>query len=127
MIISYGTEDYHIMCTVIQSLPLQCLGKATDAQIFATNIGCSCLFPMKLRSEAHIVLSLLFQQDEVPLIVICDDAKEMVLGKFNRKLKETWCHLKQVEPFTPWSNEAEKERKEPKKSSGRKHIKSHAQ
>ena len=71
------------------------------AQIFATYVGWSCLFPKKLKSEAHGGLSLLFQQDWVPPTMICDNAKEMVLGEFNRKLKETLCHLKQMEPFTP--------------------------
>ena len=28
MIINCGTEDYHIMCTVIHCLPLKCLGEA---------------------------------------------------------------------------------------------------
>ena len=63
---------------------------------------------------------LLFQWGGVPLTVICDNAKEMVLGKFNRKLKEASYDLKQMEPLTPWSNEAEKEIKELKKGSGKK-------
>ena len=32
---------------------------------------------MKLKSEAHEALTLLFQQDEVPPAMICDNAKEM--------------------------------------------------
>ena len=31
LIISYGTENYHIMCTVMHYLPLQYLGEATCA------------------------------------------------------------------------------------------------
>ena len=65
------------------------------AQIFATNFGWSCSFPMKLKSEANVALSLLFQWDGVPLAMICDNAKEMILGEFNRKLKETLYHLRQ--------------------------------
>ena len=79
---------------------------------------------MKLKSEAHEALSLLFQWDGMPSTVICDNSKEMVLGEFNRILKEALCHLKQMEPFTPWSNEAKKEMKNLKKGSGRKLIKS---
>ena len=93
------------------------------ANIFATNFGWSCSFPMMLEKEAHEALSLLFQWDEVPPTVICDNAKEIVLGHFNRKLKEASCHLKQMEPFTPWSNSAKREIKELKKGSGRKLIK----
>ena len=48
----------------------------------------------------------------------------MVFGKFNRKLKKALSQLEQTEPFTPWSNAAERKRKELKKGSGRKLIKS---
>ena len=53
---------------------------------------------MKVRSEAHEALSLLFQRDRVPPAIICDNAKEMILGEVNRKLKEALCHLRQTEP-----------------------------
>ena len=56
------------------------------AQIFATNFGWSCLFPMKMKE----VLSLLFQWD----------VKEIVIGEFNRNVKERLCQLRQTEPFT---------------------------
>ena len=55
--------------------------------------------------------------------MMCDNAKKMVLDEFNRKLKETLCHLKQTEPFTPWLNAAKREIKELKKGFGRKLIK----
>ena len=51
----------------------------------------------------------------------------MILGEFNRKLKEASCHLQQTEPFTPWSNAAKREIKNLKKGSGRKLVKSGAQ
>ena len=83
-----------------------------------------CSFPMKLKSEAHEALFLLFQWDGVTPIVICDNAKEMILGEFNRKLKEASCHLNQMEPFYPWSNAAKREIQELKNVSSRKLIKS---
>ena len=43
----------------------------------------------------------------------------MIIGKFYRKLKEAWCHLKQNEQLTPWSN-AERKVKELKEGSDRK-------
>ena len=58
---------------------------------FAT-IFLSHLFPMKLQSEAHETLYLLFQWDGVLPAIICDNAKEMILGEFNRKLKEASHH-----------------------------------
>ena len=82
---------------------------------------------MKLKSEAHKVLPLLFQQDGVPPAVICDNAKETFLGEFNRKLKEASCHLKQSELFTSWSTAVKREKKELEKGSGRKLIKSGTQ
>ena len=85
------------------------------AHTFAMNFGWSHSFPMKMKSEAHEAWSLLFQQDRVPPAVICDNAKEMVLGDVSRKLKEALCHLKQTEPFTPWLNSAKREIKELKK------------
>ena len=37
------------------------------------------------KSEAHEALSLLFQQDGVSPVIICDNVKEMIHGEFNRK------------------------------------------
>ena len=64
---------------------------------------------MALRSEAHEILLLLFAQDGVPLVCICDNAKEMIQGEFHQKLNDAACHLKQLEPYTLWSNDAERE------------------
>ena len=90
------------------------------APFFAIAFGWSCAFPLKLKSDAHEALSSLYEQDGVPPVIKDNSAKEMILGDFNRELKETLCHLRQTEPFTPWSNEAEQEIKELKKGSGRK-------
>ena len=95
---------------------LQCLGEATGVHRYLPPIfGWSHSFPMKLKSEAHEALSLLFQRNRVTPTVICDNAEEMIFGEFNRKLKEASCHLKQTEPFTPWSNAVKREIKELKK------------
>ena len=79
---------------------------------------------MKLKNKAYEGLSLLFQCERVPPATICDNAKEMVLGEFNRKLMEASCHLKQTAPFTPWLNAAKREKNEMKKGSSKKLIKS---
>ena len=91
--------------------------------VFATNFGWSCSFTMKVKSEAHEALSLLFQQDGVPPAIIWENAKDMILGEFKRKCTEAPCHLRQTEPFTPWSNAAERKIEKLKKGSGRKLIK----
>ena len=41
----------------------------------------------------------------------------MILGEFSRKLNKASGHLRQKEPFTPWSNAAKREIKELKKDS----------
>ena len=81
---------------------------------------------MASRSEAHETLSLLFAWDGVPPTCICDKAKELIQGKFHQKLKDAACHLKQLEPDTPWSNAAEREIKELKKGDGHKLLQSRA-
>ena len=50
----------------------------------------------------------------------------MAQGKFYEKLKDAACHLKQLEPYTPWSNAAEIEIKELKKGAGHKLLQSRA-
>ena len=70
---------------------------------------------MASRSEAHETLWLLFVRDGVPPTCMCENAKEMIQGKFHQKLKETECLLNQLEPYIFWSNAAEREMKELKK------------
>ena len=48
--------------------------------------------------------------DRVPPAILCDIAKEMIQGKFTGKLKAS-CLLWQTEPFTPWSNAAERNKR----------------
>ena len=88
------------------------------AQVYATNFGWSKAFPMASRSETHETLLLLFVKDGVAPTCICDNAKEMIKGKFSQKLKEAAYHLKQLEPYTLWSNAAEREIKDLKKGAG---------
>lgn len=92
------------------------------AQVFATDFGWSRVYPMKSKGLAHEGLSCLLQNDGVPPAIICDGAKEMVEGEFRRKLKEASCQLKQLEPYSPWTNAAEREIKELKKGASRKMI-----
>ena len=71
----------------------------------------------------------LFAVDGVPPACKCNNAKEMIQGKFHQKLKDAACHLKQLEPYTSLSNAAEreiKEIKELKKGAGNKLPRSRA-
>ena len=62
----------------------------------------------------------------MPPAFICDNAKEMIQGKFYQKLKDAACQLNQLEPYTPLSNVAEREMKELKKGAGHKLLQSRA-
>ena len=53
--------------------------------------------------------------DGIQLSCMCDNVREIIQGKFSQQLKKTVCQLKQLEPYTPWSDESERETKEPKK------------
>jgi hypothetical protein len=96
------------------------------AQIFATGDGWCRAYPMKLKSEAHEGLSLLFQREGVPNTMIMDGALEQVKGTFRKKCREAGVHVKQTEPHSPWSNAAEAAIRELKKGVGRQMVRSGA-
>ena len=96
------------------------------AQIFATSDGWCRAYPMRLKSEAHEGLSLLFQREGVPNVMIMDGALEQVRGTFRKKCREAGVHVKQTEPHTPWSNAAEAAIRELKKGVGRQMVRSGA-
>ena len=50
----------------------------------------------------------------------------MVQGKFYQKVKDVACHLKQLPPYSPWSNAVEREIKEIKKGAVSKLLRSKA-
>jgi hypothetical protein len=63
--------------------------------------------PMRKKSEAHKTLSILFARDGVPHTVIIDSAKEQAMGDFCKKARQADCHIKQTQPYSPWSNATE--------------------
>jgi hypothetical protein len=77
------------------------------AQIFCTDVGFVRAFPMKLESEAHEALSLLFHRDGVTNVMVIDRSKEKPEGQFRRKLCDAGCQIKQTEPHTKSSNMGE--------------------
>ena len=46
------------------------------------------------KADAHEALSLLFQRDGTPPVMIMDGSKEFVEGNFKEKLKETEAQCK---------------------------------
>ncbi len=57
---------------------------------------------MTRKGEAHETLSLVFQRDGVPQMMIFDGSKEQTTADFKRKLWEADCHGRQTEPYSPW-------------------------
>ncbi len=70
------------------------------AQIFSSDFGWSCAYPMKTKGEAHEALSLMFQREGVPPLMVMDGLKEQTLGKFRQKLRDVGCEQKITEPFS---------------------------
>ena len=74
---------------------------------------------MKLKSEAHDSLSMLFKRNGVPPKIVVDNSKEQSLGQFAKKCREADCHLVNTEPYSPWMMAAERYIKELKQGSSR--------
>ena len=89
------------------------------AQIFSHPSGWCRAFPCVKKSQAHEVLSPLFKRDGVPNDMVMDGSKEQTLGEFKRKCRECSCHIKQVEPYSPWCNSCEVSIKMLKLATGR--------
>jgi hypothetical protein len=79
---------------------------------------------MKLESEAHEELSLLFHRDGVPNVMVMDGSKSQVEGDFRRKLFYAGYHIKQTEPRTQSSNMGEGGVRELKRGVGRQMLRS---
>ncbi len=77
------------------------------AQVYSTSFGWARAHSMTRKGEAHETLSLLFHRDGVPPTIILDGLKEQCKGDFKRKLRNTDCHTRQTEPYSPWQQAAE--------------------
>ena len=93
------------------------------AQVFATRLGWSRVFPMRRKADAHEGLLLLAQRDGVPPRIIMDGSKEQTMGIFQKKAKEMGTHIKQTEPYSRWQNMAELTIHKLKKGAGHKAAK----
>ena len=98
----------------------------TCSQVFGTAGGWARAYPMKLKSQAHEALSLLHQREGVPNVMIMDGSGEQTQGKFRHKCRQAGTHVKQTEPYTPFSNAAEGTIRELKRGAGRDMVRSRA-
>jgi hypothetical protein len=90
------------------------------AQIFCTRFGWTCVYPMHSKANAHEGLSLMFQRDGVPPLIIMDGSKEQTMGEFKKKARAAGCRIKLTEPYSPWQNAAESAVRQTKHGAGRK-------
>ena len=88
------------------------------AQVFCTTQGWTRAFLMKLKSEAHHALSLLYSREGAPDIMVMDNAREQFKGDFRKKNHAVITNVKQTEPHLQWTNTAEGDICELKKAHG---------
>ena len=65
-------------------------------QMYGASFGWAQDFPMAKKGDTHENISLLFKRDGVPPEIIVDRSKEKISGKFNKKLRESNCHMRQI-------------------------------
>ena len=80
--------------------------------------------PMKLKSEAHEYMSMLFKHDGVPPNIVFNNSKDQSLDKFYSKYCEADCHIVNTNPYYPWMMAAEGCIKHLNQGSSRKMLKS---
>jgi hypothetical protein len=79
---------------------------------------------MKKRQQVHETVDLLFKHVGVPNVMIMDGAKEQIYGLFRKECRSAGVHVRQTEPYTPFSNAAEAAIRELKKGVGRQMVRS---
>ena len=57
---------------------------------------------MKLKSEAHVYLPMLFKCEGVPPSIVVDNSKEKSLVKLATKCREDGFHLVDIDPYYSW-------------------------
>ena len=92
------------------------------AQAYCTQYGWTRCYPIKTKSEAHEILSLVFKRDGVPPKFVVDNSKEQSLGTFAKKCRKADCHLTNTEPYSPWMQATEGCIKEVKRGLSRKML-----
>ena len=88
------------------------------AQVYATDFSLAHAEPMATRSDTPKLLFILFAR--VSFISACIYDQRLVLSNAEG------CHLKQLQPYTPWLNATKKDIKEIKKGTAHKLLQSRA-
>ena len=75
---------------------------------------------MKNKGDKNETLSLFFNRHGVTTKMVMYGSKEQKLGSFRKTFEEADFHIKQVEPYSPWKLQDERNIKEMKKRACRK-------
>ena len=104
----FAIATWHMMCFLTLCLPVVSRKGNRCAQVYATDLEWDRAFQMASRSDAHETLSLLFMRYSVQPDHTCNNAREIIQGKFHQKLKNAECQFIWLEPYTPWWNDVER-------------------
>ena len=63
---------------------------------------------MKRKADVPYALKLFFKKVGVPDAIICDQGREQICGNSRKLMRESGTVVRQIEPNTPWSNQAER-------------------
>eukprot|EP00934_Nitzschia_sp_Nitz4_P008127 Nitzschia sp. Nitz4//scaffold260_size33533//228//6137//NITZ4_007876-RA/size33533-snap-gene-0.41-mRNA-1//-1//CDS//3329544674//8117//frame0 len=116
----YTTNDRHLRyrrlpvdlyCDTLKSSVKSRRGN-TYAQVYCARNGWKRTYGMGRKSDAVNTLAELFTTCGVPATMIMDGSKEQTQGKFRQLARESHCHIRTTEPYSPWSNAAEQAIKE---------------
>ena len=80
----------------------------TCLQLFVTDKGYVFVCPMRTKGEVHHAMKEFFKKIGVPDAIICDPAREQILGDSRKLAREAGTVIRAIEPDTLWSNRAER-------------------
>jgi hypothetical protein len=89
------------------------------SHIFAADNGWCRAYGLKKKSEAPEALSVLFNRDGVPPVMIVDGGRELVSDDYKKRVREAGSEHRQTLPRSQWMNTAEGSIRELKKETGR--------
>eukprot|EP00934_Nitzschia_sp_Nitz4_P001810 Nitzschia sp. Nitz4//scaffold191_size41780//52//5493//NITZ4_007461-RA/size41780-processed-gene-0.69-mRNA-1//1//CDS//3329540163//1810//frame0 len=116
----YKTNDRHLRyrrlpfdlyCDTLKSSVKSRRGN-NYAQVYCARNGWKRAYAMEQKSQAKHTLADLFTTSGVPATMIMDGSKEQTKGEFRKLARESHCHVRTTEPYSPWSNAAEQAIKE---------------
>ncbi len=81
-------------------------------QIFVNDVGYTYFVPMKTKSDAGHALLEFIQDIGLPSTIHTDDAKELTAGKWLDICKTHGIKQTQAEPYSPFQNRAEVNKRE---------------